>query len=123
MEWAEDHWKQCGWYLDCPPNRPPTFDIPLRNSIQPTLAGTEFIRVVTEPAKKTRGARKKATEEEALRNKAAEVEAARKLMEAQEVVEQKLKAAHEAEATASRKAAVLEAQLATRDAEPSRGQF
>ena len=53
---------------------------------------------------------------------AIEVEAARKLKEAQEVVEQKLKAAHEAEATASRKAAALEAQLATRDAAPSQGQ-
>ncbi|KAG0594993.1 hypothetical protein M758_UG129300 [Ceratodon purpureus] len=29
--------KMCGWYMDCPVHKPPLFDIPLRDSRQPTL--------------------------------------------------------------------------------------
>jgi hypothetical protein len=35
--WDPIHFQQCGWYLDCPFKKPPPFDIPLRNSIQPLL--------------------------------------------------------------------------------------
>ena len=38
--WDPIHWEKCGWYLDCPLKRPPTFDIVLRDSIEPALRGT-----------------------------------------------------------------------------------
>jgi hypothetical protein len=35
--WDSSHYYQCGWYLDCPLKKPPSFEIPLRDSIQPLL--------------------------------------------------------------------------------------
>jgi len=37
--WDPMHFEKCGWYLDCPLKAPPTFDIALRDSIQPALKG------------------------------------------------------------------------------------
>ena len=37
--WDPVHFEKCGWYLDCPLKSPPTFDIALRDSIQPALKG------------------------------------------------------------------------------------
>ena len=37
--WDPMYFEKCGWYLDCPFKAPPTFDIILRDSIQPTLKG------------------------------------------------------------------------------------
>lgn len=33
--WDSVHWERCGWYLDCPASKAPSFDIVLRDSIQP----------------------------------------------------------------------------------------
>ena len=33
--WDSVHWERCGWYLDCPASKAPSFDIALRDSIQP----------------------------------------------------------------------------------------
>jgi hypothetical protein len=38
--WDPLHLEKCGWYLDCPIKTPPTFDIALRNSIQPAFQPT-----------------------------------------------------------------------------------
>ena len=37
--WDPMHFEKYGWYLDCPLKAPPTFDIILRDSIQPALKG------------------------------------------------------------------------------------
>ena len=37
--WNPMHFEKCGWYLDCPLKTPPTFDVALRDSIQPALKG------------------------------------------------------------------------------------
>ena len=37
--WNPMHFKKCGWYLDCPFKAPLTFDIILRDSIQPAFKG------------------------------------------------------------------------------------
>lgn len=37
--WSSVHWNRCGWYLDCPLNKPPSFNIALRDSLEPTLVG------------------------------------------------------------------------------------
>jgi len=37
------HWERCGWYLDCPLKRPPTFDIALQDSIKSALKGTTIV--------------------------------------------------------------------------------
>ena len=41
--WGREHWEHCGWYLDCPVKRPPSFDIELRNNIQPDLLDTKMV--------------------------------------------------------------------------------
>jgi len=41
--WDPMHLEKCGWYLDCPLKTPPTFDIALRDSIQPALKGTTVV--------------------------------------------------------------------------------
>ena len=35
--WDPCHHERCGWYMDCPVHKPPLFDIPLRDSLQPLL--------------------------------------------------------------------------------------
>ena len=59
--------RQCGWYLDCAKTKPPSFDLELRNSIQPTLAGTEVTTAIVDKLapKKTRASKKMAAEEAA----------------------------------------------------------
>ena len=55
--WDPIHWERCGWYLDCPLKRPPTFDIALRDSIEPALKGTAIVVSKTidkDAAKKTK---------------------------------------------------------------------
>jgi hypothetical protein len=49
--WNSSHWESCGWYLDCPSSKPPSFDIALRDSIEPSMIGTQKVSPV--PAKKT----------------------------------------------------------------------
>ena len=34
------YWERCGWYLDCPASKAPSFDIVLRDSIQPPCLRT-----------------------------------------------------------------------------------
>ena len=41
--WGREHWEHCGWYLDCPVKKPPSFDIEQRNNIQPDLLGSEMV--------------------------------------------------------------------------------
>ena len=36
--WDSVHYERCGWYMDCPPKKPPAFDVPLRDSLQPALS-------------------------------------------------------------------------------------
>ena len=60
--WNPIHWEKCGWYLDCPLKRPPTFDIVLRDSIEPAFKGTAIDvpkKADKEATKKTRKTRLK----------------------------------------------------------------
>jgi hypothetical protein len=41
--WDPIHFEKCGWYLDCPLKTPPTFDIALRDSIQPAIKGATIV--------------------------------------------------------------------------------
>ena len=51
--WDPIHFQQCGWYLDYPFKKPPSFDIALRDSIQPLLpsptASVRFSQSPTPP--------------------------------------------------------------------------
>ena len=93
--------------MDCPSNKPPTFDIQLRNSIQADLAGTETAMPPSDaaPVKKTRLSKRKAVEEAAAA-KAAEDEllAARIRAEVETVADRRV-AATKAEAARTKMAA------------------
>jgi hypothetical protein len=60
-DWSAAHLEKCGWYLDTPLKRPPTFDVAFRNSVQPDLLGVEVVssksleKVEGKKVKKTRG--------------------------------------------------------------------
>lgn len=47
--WDRVHWNRCGKYLDCPLNKPPSFDIPLRDSLERRLTGTGTPKDKPEP--------------------------------------------------------------------------
>ena len=53
--WGPPHWERCGWYLDCPIRWPPTFDIALRDSIQPDLIGSETLAPPSAPVSESKG--------------------------------------------------------------------
>jgi hypothetical protein len=39
--WSTVHLDPCGWYLDCPLKKPPSFEIALRDSLEPSLKSSE----------------------------------------------------------------------------------
>jgi hypothetical protein len=96
--WSQEHLRQCGWYLDCPKTKPPTFDLALRNNIQPTLAGTEMTTAAVDEVapKRTRASRRRAVEEAAAKKIQDEAAATAKIRE-------------QAEATANARVAAAEA--------------
>jgi hypothetical protein len=56
--WNTVHLETCGWYLDCPFRKPPTFEIALRDSLEPSLKTNE----PTRPVSSTKDASKKMKE-------------------------------------------------------------
>jgi len=42
--WSTIHLEACGWYLDCPLKKPPSFEIVLRDSLEPSLKAFEPAR-------------------------------------------------------------------------------
>jgi hypothetical protein len=56
--WNTVHLETCGWYLDCPFRKPPTFEIALRDSLEPSLKTNE----PTRPVSSTKDASKKTKE-------------------------------------------------------------
>jgi hypothetical protein len=42
--WSTVHLEACGWYLDCPLKKPPSFEIALRDSLEPSLKSLEPTR-------------------------------------------------------------------------------
>jgi hypothetical protein len=56
--WNTVHLETCGWYLDCPFRKPPTFEIALPDSLEPSLKTNE----PTRPVSSTKDASKKTKE-------------------------------------------------------------
>jgi hypothetical protein len=44
--WSKVHLETCAWYLDCPLKKPPSSEIALRDSLEPSLKNCEAIRSV-----------------------------------------------------------------------------
>ena len=57
--WDPVHFPTCGWYLDCPLKRPPSFEISLRESLEPALIGQVTIVSKPPPTEKEKKGRKK----------------------------------------------------------------
>jgi hypothetical protein len=60
-QWDIVHWDRCGWYLDCPVYKPPSFDIALRDSLEPTLIGTGTEKDTSTPDKEAASTQKATT--------------------------------------------------------------
>lgn len=77
--WDPVHYERCGWYMDCPPKRPPAFDVSLRDSLQPALSmlpGPPPPEDVppSPPAKRSRGRKGKSGKARVQKRKASELE-------------------------------------------------
>ena len=59
--WDSVNWDRCGWYLDCPLNKPPSFDIALRDSLEPSLIGTGTQKETSTPDKEATSTQKATT--------------------------------------------------------------
>jgi hypothetical protein len=59
--WDSVNWDRCGWYLDCPLNKPPSFDIALRDSLEPSLIGTGTQKETSTPDKEAASTQKATT--------------------------------------------------------------
>jgi hypothetical protein len=61
--WDPVHLPTCGWYLDCPLKKPPSFEVTLRESLEPTLKGqiTSIPKVQAKDSIKKGGKQKKST--------------------------------------------------------------
>jgi hypothetical protein len=57
-QWDILHWDRCGWYLDCPLTKPPSFDITLRDSLEPSLIGTGTQKDTATPEKEAASTQK-----------------------------------------------------------------
>ena len=77
--WDPVHYERCGWYMDCPPKRPPAFDVALRDSLQPALSllpgppPPEDV-TVSPPPKRLRGRKGKSGKARVQKRKASEIE-------------------------------------------------
>jgi hypothetical protein len=63
--WDPVHLPTCGWYLDCPLKRPPSSEVTLRESLEPTLKGqiASTPKIQTKDSVKKDGKRKKSIPE------------------------------------------------------------
>jgi hypothetical protein len=60
--WDPIHFSTCGWYLDCPIQKPSSFKITLRESLEPTLVGKVSKALVMSPKVPAKRARKRKTQ-------------------------------------------------------------
>ena len=60
-QWDSVHWDRCGWYLDCPLTKPLSFDIALRDSLEPSLIGTGTQKDTATPEKEAASMQKATT--------------------------------------------------------------